>query len=218
MSGYFSRIRMRDEHGLSPALAKHLSEGYGLHQSLWQLFSVHGNEARDFLYRRVDGPGTPTYYAVSRRPPKTDHPLWAVEIKPYAPRVEVDSTFAFALRVNATRSTRDPETGREHRHDVVQHAKRSGPSSSPVEVMQEAGWDWLSERAIRSGFSLIQLRVDGHCSHRLLARGKPPIQFTTLDLEGILQVTDSIRFKQTLFLGLGRSKGFGCGLLLIRHA
>ncbi|MCF6252652.1 MAG: type I-E CRISPR-associated protein Cas6/Cse3/CasE [Methylococcaceae bacterium] len=34
---------------------------------------------------------------------------------------------------------------------------------------------------------------------------------------GTLQITDVDKFKKILFDGIGRSKAFGCGLLMIRR-
>jgi CRISPR system Cascade subunit CasE len=217
MNGYFSRIRLRENNSLNPALVNRLTVGYGLHQSLWQLFSERGDETRDFLYRQVDGQGGPTFYVVSIRAPKLDDALWTVETKPYAPCLEAGAIFAFSLRANATRSTHDPETGKERRHDAILHARRRGVASPDPDGLQEAGRAWLAERAEKAGFSLVHLRVDGHQNHRLSLKGKGPIRFSTVDLEGVLKVVDPDSFKRTLFQGLGRSKGFGCGLLLIRH-
>jgi CRISPR system Cascade subunit CasE len=146
-----------------------------------------------------------------------DDPLWTVETKPYAPVIAAGTTFAFSLRANATRSTHDPETGKEKRHDAVLHGRRSGVVASGPVGLQEAGRSWLEERAERAGFRLLQAQVDGHRDYRLSVKGKAPIRFSTIDLEGVLEVVDPDRFQRTLFQGLGRSRGFGCGLLLIRH-
>lgn len=217
MIGYFSQIRMRPGHGPNALLARCLTEGYGLHQSLWQLFSEQGDETRDFLYRQVEGHGTPVIYVVSQRPPLADDPFWVVETKPYDPQVQQGSTFAFSLRANATRSTRDPATGKEHRHDAILHAQKKQEGAPAGQNLQDAGRAWLEERAEAGGFTLGPLRVDRHEEHCLFVKGKPPIRFSTVDFEGLLSVTDPTRFRHTLFHGLGRSKGFGCGLLLIRR-
>jgi CRISPR system Cascade subunit CasE len=38
-----------------------------------------------------------------------------------------------------------------------------------------------------------------------------------LDYKGVLCVTDTELFKTTLFNGIGRSKAFGCGLMMVRR-
>ncbi len=42
--------------------------------------------------------------------------------------------------------------------------------------------------------------------------------FSSVDLTGELRITDLEAFEYTLFNGLGRSKAFGCGLLLIKRS
>jgi len=41
--------------------------------------------------------------------------------------------------------------------------------------------------------------------------------FSSVDFTGELQITDPEKFRQTLFQGMGRSKAFGCGLLMVRR-
>lgn len=42
--------------------------------------------------------------------------------------------------------------------------------------------------------------------------------FSSVDFTGELQITDIEKFQRILFNGLGRSKAFGCGLLMIKRA
>jgi CRISPR system Cascade subunit CasE len=39
-----------------------------------------------------------------------------------------------------------------------------------------------------------------------------------MDFRGILTVTDTEKFTDTLMQGLGKAKAFGCGLMLIRRS
>ena len=71
------------------------------------------------------------------------------------------------------------------------------------------------------GFQLHQdsLRVDSYRLHRFHKeprRGKP-VRFSTLEMSGMLTVTDAARLTTTLFNGIGPGKGYGCGLLLVRR-
>ncbi|MBL7000104.1 MAG: type I-E CRISPR-associated protein Cas6/Cse3/CasE [Gammaproteobacteria bacterium] len=43
------------------------------------------------------------------------------------------------------------------------------------------------------------------------------VGFSAVDFTGVLTVTDVDLFKVALFNGIGRSKAFGCGMLLIRR-
>ena len=50
------------------------------------------------------------------------------------------------------------------------------------------------------------------------ARGSgKPVQFSTVDYEGLLEVTHPGKLTETMAHGIGRAKAFGGGLLLLRR-
>lgn len=204
--GWFSRIDLRQEAGISGNLASSLSEGYSRHQLIWRLFADDQVQRRDFLFRAIEGGDLPGYYLVSARPPEDDQGLWRVQSKAYAPRLQAGESLIFSLRANAV------VTRQGRRHDVVMDAKREGNGS-----IQEVGAAWLEERAGRLGFQVNQVVVDGYLAHCYHPRGQREIRFSTLDFDGWLTVTDPRSFTRTLFQGIGPAKGFGCGLLLARR-
>ena len=72
----------------------------------------------------------------------------------------------------------------------------------------------------RNGFSFEpgQVVADGYQQHlSRTRRQKPLIRYSTVDFQGILTVVNTDRFRRALFSGIGRSKAFGCGLLLIKR-
>ncbi len=78
--------------------------------------------------------------------------------------------------------------------------------------------------ALTHGFSLLdddkggkQFQVTGYQWHALPEKGKKA-GFSTVELTGKLQITDLSGFEQALFKGIGRSKAFGCGLLMIKKS
>ncbi len=85
---------------------------------------------------------------------------------------------------------------------------------------------WLQKQGKRCGFSLsvgddglAKLQNSAYTWHSLsqkVARKSQQSGFSSVDFTGELQITDSEKFQRTLFQGLGRSKAFGCGLLLVR--
>ena len=218
---YLSRLTLTDHPDLH-AIVRRLGDAYREHQMLWQLFEPDPEAARDFLYRREVRQGRPRYFLLSRRPPVNDLGLWRIDPpKNFAPRLRAGQRLAFSLRVNPVIS-RD---GR--RHDIVMDRKhRMGwkkipPAQRPPlqQVIQEAGSDWLRQRAERHGFEIDPdlLRIEGYQQHQT-RRGKRTIRFSTLDFTGLLRVTDPEAFAQTLETGIGPAKAFGCGLMLIRRA
>ena len=63
-----------------------------------------------------------------------------------------------------------------------------------------------------------EVGVDGYETVRIPRAGGQPAQFSVLDFEGVLEVTDPMRFLAALVNGFGRARAFGCGLMLIRRA
>jgi CRISPR system Cascade subunit CasE len=120
-------------------------------------------------------------------------------------------------------------TKKRIRHDVVMDAKKRigfrdiSHDQRPhvASLIQEAGLTWLKGREMENGFSVNErdVRADGYYQHRLFKReGGKRIVFSSLDFDGILSVTDRDKFvEKCLYHGIGASKGFGCGLMLVRR-
>lgn len=52
---------------------------------------------------------------------------------------------------------------------------------------------------------------------RKKSKKRKKVGFSSVDFTGELEVTDADKFSTALFTGIGRAKGFGCGLLLVRR-
>ncbi len=83
--------------------------------------------------------------------------------------------------------------------------------------------NWLKAQGDRLGFELMtdsvglsKLQNSAYIWHSLNSKGKKA-GFSSVDFAGQLCVTDMEKFEQALFHGIGRSKAFGCGLLLIQR-
>lgn len=84
--------------------------------------------------------------------------------------------------------------------------------------------NWWNKQGERCGFQLSfddnglsKFQNSAYKWHALPEKGKRA-GFSSIDLTGELKITDVDKFKLALFNGLGRSKAFGCGLLMIRRA
>lgn len=201
---------------------------YEQHQALWKLFNVtreEGTDRAEFLFRAEQQNGLPVFYVLSRRQPRDHSGLWRVESKQYKPDIQAGDHLSFKLRVNPTVARPHAKGGNSKRHDVVMDAKkRMGWSDladdsrpSLAHVAYGAGACWLRDREERLGCAVDNdsLRVDGHRTWR--QHGRKNIELSMLDLEGTLVVKDHASFLQALTRGVGRAKGFGCGLLLVRR-
>jgi len=204
-------------------------DSYQDHQLIWRMFPDQPEAKRDFLFRREQLEGWPCFYVVSARKPRDPDGLWQIQTKPYAPRLREGQKLAFNIRVNPviSRWEGEGESRRQVRHDVVMDAKKgigyyslSRRDRPPLdELIQQAGVNWLTARCQASGFSIENgaVRVDGYQQHKVLKRGRnSPIQFSTLDFLGILTIEEPELFSQTLLKGMGKAKGLGCGLLMVR--
>lgn len=223
---YLSRIEVRS--GSLPRLVGSAgATQYAIHQHVWNLFADAPERRRDFLYRQeLDATGL-SFLVVSNRAPTDPTGLWLINTKEYAPRLEAGNRLVFSLRANPVVSVRDG-AGRQSRHDVVMHAKSrlkaGGISSSdwPMEgeIVQSAGVAWLAARCESNGFDVdpTAIRADGYRNQVLRSkRAQHPIRFSTVELTGLLTVTEPDRFLRCLFGGIGPAKGFGCGMMLVRR-
>ncbi|EFX7501096.1 type I-E CRISPR-associated protein Cas6/Cse3/CasE, partial [Shigella sonnei] len=82
---------------------------------------------------------------------------------------------------------------------------------------QQAALDWLAAQGERSGFTLLDTSVDAYRQQQLRRENsRQLIQFSSVDYTGMLTVTAPGLFLQRLSQGYGKSRAFGCGLMLIK--
>ena len=148
-----------------------------------------------------------------------------VQTKSFVPHLSIGQELAFTLVANpvVARKTK----GKKHsiKHDVWMDAKKQAKEQALtdtqlIEACESASKDWLIHQGERCGFSLSResILVDGYlqnCFYK--GKGESPIRFSSIHYEGLLTVTDPEAFIQMLGVGLGKSKAFGCGLMLIRR-
>lgn len=224
---FFSTIELRRDVDMDHLTQIVGGNEYRDHQILWKLFQ--GLEKREFLFRREDHQGWPCFYVVSSQKPEGDGCIWVIRSKTYRPKIRSGQILEFSLRVNPVKSKLvNKDGGRGVRHDVVMEAKKNLERQkitkekwpTETELIFKAGFEWLNKRAALHGFEVNEktLRIDGYRQHRLFKKGKEhPIRFSTLDFQGLLTVKDSAIFVHALCQGIGPAKGFGCGLMMVKH-
>lgn len=217
---FFSRMTLSPaaERDRSGPFWRVAADPYRLHQETWRLVGAGPDAERDFVYRAESTGRRPTLYALAPRPARDPDGLWITESKPWRPALAEGDTLAYRLRANAT--VRVGST----RHDVVMHARHKlreagvprdeQPDRRALE--QEAGHAWLDRRAAAHGFTLIDTVVEGHHIVDMPRRGRT-VRIATLEYSGLLRITDPERLSRALVDGVGPSKAFGCGMLLIRR-
>lgn len=220
MSHYFSRAELVARPRDSELLIKlsRYGEAYRDHSLIWRLFPGDG-APRDFLFRSErQEEGASVYYVVSQREPLPQPGLFKVQSKQYSPQLVEGDWLRFDLRANPTISRRD-EQNRSHRHDVLMDAKRNESSDEDARSrMDAAAQQWLLKRAPDWGLGVRQesLLTTGYAQHRLRHKGQR-IEYSSLDYRGVAQVLDPELLGGALINGVGRARGFGCGLLLVKR-
>ncbi|AUG99241.1 type I-E CRISPR-associated protein Cas6/Cse3/CasE [Prodigiosinella confusarubida] len=214
---FFSRVTLQLA-ALPAVMAqkRQYAGGYASHQWLWQLFPQ--DETRHFLFREETLGSGNQFYLLSQQAPRQDHNLFRVETKPYQPQLRDEMALQFSLRAN-------PVVMRQRQRsdvlmDAKQRARQQGVSGDALwRHQQDAATQWLQQQGEQRGFTVAACRVDGYQRHRLYKPGQEnAIQFSSVDFDGLLRITDVSRFMTAVQQGLGKSKALGCGLLLLRRA
>ena len=125
-------------------------------------------------------------------------------------RIETGHRYAFRLTANPTHSIRDGNAGR-------------GKPRGHLTVAQQE--KWLLTRQERAGFQIDErVDADDRLHHDLVVRDRKLLAFhrretevilRVVTYEGVLTVRDRDAFVSVLCRGIGRAKGYGCGLLTI---
>lgn len=227
---YFSKISLLPRASEDPIFWSGLGSAYQSHHRVWDLFSDGPDRKRDFLYRQEYETGLPSFICVSSREPDDRLGMWNIATKEYSPVLTEGQHLRFSLRANPVRTRWvEGKDGKEihKRHDVVMDRKmqlreegvprNKWPDSQ--QIVQNEGFEWLSKRSEEHGFVLSPevFIAGGYLQQKFLKKkGKHLITITTMDFDGVLEVTDPEKMYQTLIEGIGPSKGFGCGLLLVK--
>ncbi len=243
---FLSRVEVSPTAVERESFWREVARPYGAHQALWALLGRGPDQTRDFLFRAEEARGAPSFLVLSEHRPEVvvDSP-WRVDCKSFAPVLRHGQRLGFRLRASPVVRRGEAVEGkvnrRVHRHDVVMDlAKRLEARGEPVPdvatLSRVAGLEWLGKQGGRAGFRVVRaesevigddgllgeaqaaVRVDGYRQHRITRRGETPIRFSTMEFEGVLEVSDPAVFLDTVMRGFGPQKAFGCGLMLLRRA
>jgi CRISPR system Cascade subunit CasE len=134
------------------------------------------------------------------------------ETRPYEPFLDglrQGEHFAFRLAANPVHSVRPPGEGRGK---VVAHASVEHQERWLLERQVSAGFEISSGYASGSGILITDRRT---ASFR---RQNAQVTLRIVTYEGLLIVSDVERLRNTLTHGIGRARGYGCGLLTLAAA
>lgn len=180
---------------------------------LWRLDSQMQDHS---VWLYVVSPEAPDFSHIIEQAGWPTHLEW--ESKDYAPllsRIMVGQQWQFRLRANPVRKAKVDKglRPRANGEGIV------GKIQGHVTASQQR--DWLIARAAAHGFEILpddngdpSVTVSQRHQERFGRDGKT-VTLTTAVFDGRLKVTDADLFRQTLCSGIGRAKGFGCGLLTV---
>jgi CRISPR system Cascade subunit CasE len=83
-------------------------------------------------------------------------------------------------------------------------------------AIEAAAVEWLKKRGATHGYALNTVEATGYRWNALPEKNRNA-GFSSIDYEGVLTIEEPELFAQMLASGLGPSKAFGCGLMLIRR-
>lgn len=210
---YLSKITLHTRTLAPTQLLQLVERGeYAMHQWLWALFPA--SQTRTFLYRREELQGAFCFYVLSQNAP-AENPLFTIESRPFAPSLHAGQRLGFSLRANPVVC----KNGK--RHDVLMDAKYQWRGEKDLaaiaDLQAQAACDWFARQGEQHGFSLAQVEAGAYRQQQLMqGKTKRLIRFSSVDFTGVLIVTDPQKLLTRLSLGLGKSRAFGCGLMLIK--
>ena len=186
-----------------------IKDSYDWHQRVWQAFRDSDGEKRDFL-SRVDEIDE-AYRLLIISPLKPIRPDWCpidcFKSKDISEAFFSNGRYRFSLLANPTRKI----VVRNEAGQRKKNGRRIGLTN------REDLSEWLLRKASDGGFN-----IDSPEQLRIIPKPRSYFQkmsmsgvHSVVEFQGVLSVTDPIRFRTTFARGLGSAKAFGLGLLAI---
>jgi CRISPR system Cascade subunit CasE len=186
-----------------------ITDPYSLHRVVYGLFEdirrveekvssrpsgiVYADQGGDFQVRRI--------LILSNRPPREPLPEDSCRLESREIPESLFNFLRFRFKVMINPGRRNNRTRR----------------IEPVRGRDEIA-AWFCERAVSNwGFTVVpeHLQVEDTEILRFTGRNRNRITLARTTLQGVLEVTDTGRFRAAFAAGLGRGRAFGCGLLQI---
>lgn len=215
---YLTQLTLPFTHETQELLARFVRNRYEQHQMLWGLTGASPDAKRDFLYRADVIEGGLRILVLSSKPfERIDEP-WVARIAEYRPAFEAQQRLAFRLRFSPMVSLATKRGERGSLTNLVEQIRRDCTTERTLEgIVNEATHRWLGARAEAAGFALNEYVSSNYqnasaVQHRSQNRYLVP----SIDVEGVLTITDPETFLTKQTQGIGRARHAGCGLLLTK--
>lgn len=211
---YFTKMTLKKE-AIRSRSCSHLLNIYRRHQLTYRVFCKDADDTRRFVYRFDLHSNPPTMWVVSEDLPNGNaDELWHVESKAYRPDIRSGDMFEFKLKANPTHKTPDGK-----RHSIITHANKNNRDDyeSKAELIQDVGEGWITRKGYSHGFKVLSVQVGSHRRETWSDKSNRLATINTLDYNGYLVVEDVGKFQNVLFRGIGRSRAFGCGMVMVKR-
>ena len=198
------------------AITERIMDNYGWHQKLWECFPRDPDSKRDFLTRIDMLESAVRLWILARRQPSC--PRWCSPerfvVKQISPSFLSHRHYAFDLVACPTKAI--AQRGKEGEPLVGPNGRRQRGKVQYISNPQELH-EWLVRKGVEGGFEISEsppLEIGPMQMTHFRKKSHAGFHGGT-QFRGTLSVTDSQRFAQTYYSGIGRAKGFGFGLLLL---
>jgi CRISPR system Cascade subunit CasE len=196
---------------------KRLLDLYDWHKAAWDIFPDRPNDKRDFLTRLDVKRDEHCFTALSAVKPQK--PEWCPE-KCWK-EMELPQNFferkqyLFQIVVNPTRSTRKNPDGSKREKKYGRH--------EAILEMQELQ-KWLSSKGEQHGFHVLDeppLEISPPIFHKLYKKDKKTKNeyeglIVGVEFKGSFEVKDKDKFVKAVHEGIGRARGFGFGMFILK--
>lgn len=186
-----------------------IRDSYDWHQRVWQAFKGRDGDRRDFL-SRVDEIDE-AYRLLIVSPMEPTKPDWCptdcFQTKAIPEDFFTGGSFRFSLLVNPTRKL----VVRDATGERVKNGRRIALTGRDDLIA------WMQRKAEAGGFDIgdpERLRTIPKPRSYFQKAGMHGVHFA-VEFQGLLTVTDPIRFRSTFTTGIGSAKAFGFGLLAL---
>jgi CRISPR system Cascade subunit CasE len=201
---------------------RYTSNAYYMHQLIRSLFpdSYEGS----LLFRKTEECKKPAFYIVSKIRPNQSNSM-SIDSKKYAPNLIKGQLLHFSLIANPAITVHVENRHNGVRYDVWMDTKKKGKEKGELAEniflkCYENTKEWLIYRSNKFGFKVKNVDIERYVHHSFIkTKDKNKVSFGAVDYRGIIEVVDpDIFINKTLFTGMGPSKAFGCGLMLVKKA
>ena len=187
---------------------------YELHKLVWSFFPNRSNKKRDFLYYLFNN----ELYILSKKiPALCPVVLLQRQTKECEIALRNGVYLSYDLRFNAQVTYNNRKMS--IMTALAERLKEANKRYSWNDLAYYSSLNWLKKKGRTYGFenmkSNFQVRNFQFCKFRKKPDEKA-VSFYTIDINGVLRVTNHNLLEHTFYTGIGRSKAFGCGLILMR--